>query len=430
MTTTTPGESTVPAPRRRPRGPSFGPVPLACVVVVEVGFAGAVALVATDRRLLPVAGGVLAAAVLLGLLRWRDRWLVRWLGLALRFRVRPRVRDAAPAADPDTDPRTRALRVLVGDVAVAHRPDHDGRGVGLVGRRGAWTAVLAPDTAAVPDGRALLAATCARAGPRDTFPLAAVAGELSDRGVVLDAVSALWHCRPGGAELPADAPATAAYREVLGPLPCLARRDAWLVVRLDPARCPEAVAERGGGTVGAHRALLGAVARLRRVLDDHGVPVRPLGPDEVLRAATDAAVLGAVAARPDGLRMVEQWGAVVVGAVGHTTYGVTGWPSGAGTLDALTGTGATATTLAITLEPGPGGTGDGTGGTGGTDGTDGTGDVGLRGAVRLTARTPDELDRCGRELRELATGLGVRLDPLDGQQAAGLAATLPLGTAP
>lgn len=440
---------------RHPRGPSVGPVPLACVVVVEVGFALAVVLVAVDRRLLPVAGGVLALAVLVGLLRWRDRWIVRWLGLALRYRLRSRVRSTlprtvgprtagVPSPDPapigttgavapanaehgghGTDPRLRALRTLVGDLALTSRPDHDGRDVGLVGHAGAWSAVLAPDLDARADGRALLAATTAastlggRTDPTSTgsFPLGALAGTLSDRGVVLDALSAMWHCRPGGSDLDADAPALAAYREVLGPLPCLARREAWLVVRLDPTRCPDAVAERGGGTEGAHRALLGAVARIRRVLDDHDVPVRPLGPDEVLRAAVDAAVLGPLAGRPEALRLTEQWGAAVVGAVGHTTYGVTSWHTASvpTSLDALTGTGATATTVALTLEPGR---------------DDPASEVGLRGTVRLAARSPDELATTGRSLREIADGLGLRLDPLDGQQAAGLATTLPLGTAP
>ena len=62
---------------------------------------------------------------------------------------------------------------------------------------------------------------------------------------------------------------------MLGPLPCLARRDAWLVARLDPTRCPAAVAERGGGTVGAHRALLGALAQrgVTRVLAEGGAGI-------------------------------------------------------------------------------------------------------------------------------------------------------------
>ncbi len=424
---------------RRPSGPSLGPVPLAGVVVVEVGLAGAVALVALDRGLLPAAGIVLSLALLVGLLRIRGRWLVAWIGLAVRFRVRARVRDAEPAAlesgdapaTPGTagDPRLRLLRLLTGDLTVARTRDHDGRDVGLVAHGGAWSAVLALDPAA-PEGAGGLLADDAEV----SFPLGALAGCLSDRGVVLDALAAVWHCRPGGTDLDDESPAVAAYREILGPLPPVARREAWLVVRLDPARCPDAVAERGGGVVGAQRAVVGALARIGRVLGDHGLAVRPLTAEELLAAATtaaDAADPGATAGSlPD--RLEEHWGAVVVGEVGHAAFAVTSWPTTAvpETLTALTGTSARSVTLALTLEPDPAAGPDagerGAGPRGGTTG----GPVGLRGTVRLTAATPSTLTDAGLELVHRARGLGVGLDPLDGQHAAGLAATLPLGVVP
>ena len=398
--------------QRRPSGPSLGPVPLAGVVVVEAGLAVAVALVALDRGLAPLAGVVLSAALLVGLLRVRGRWLVAWIGLAMRYRLRVREREAEPAGT-DADPRLRTLRLLTGDLAVARTRDHDGREVGLLGHGGGWSAVLALDPAGAPgpDGGAGLVASDASAGTV-SFPLTALAGTLADRGVVLDAVSAVWHTRP----VADDTPAAAAYREVLGPLPPVSRREAWLVVRLDPQRCPDAVAERGGGVVGAHRAVVGALARIGRVLADHGVPVRPLGVDEVLGAATEAAD----ADGGPGERLKEHWRAVVVGEIGHAAFGVTRWPTDTAPerLTDLTATAARTCTLAVTLEP------DARSGAGG-DAT-----VGLRGTVRLTADTPGELETSGRELVARGHALGVALDPLDGQHAAGLAATLPLGTAP
>jgi type VII secretion protein EccE len=396
------------SPRRRTAGPSLGPVPLAGVVVLEAGLAVAVALVALDRGLAPLAGVVLSAALLVGLLRVRGRWLVQWLGLALRYRLRVREREAEPLAA-DADARVRTLRLLTGDLAVARARDHDGREVGLLGHAGGWSAVLALDPAGA-DGGAGLVAGDAQAGAA-SFPLAALAGTLADRGVVLDAVSAVWHCRP----VTDDTPAAAAYREVLGPLPPVSRREAWLVVRLDPARCPDAVAERGGGVVGAHRAVVGALARISRVLADHDAAVRPLGADEVL----DAAVEAADADGDPGDRLKEHWRAVVVGEVGHAAFGVTRWPADTAPerltdLTDLTATVARTCTLALTLEP------------------DATADatVGLRGTVRLTADTPDALAVAGRELVARGHALGVSLDPLDGQHAAALAATLPSGTAP
>ena len=49
-----PGSRPILYAHRRPAGPSFGPLPLACVVVVEVGLALAVVLVVLDRALLPL----------------------------------------------------------------------------------------------------------------------------------------------------------------------------------------------------------------------------------------------------------------------------------------------------------------------------------------------------------------------------------------
>lgn len=405
---------------RRPSGPSLGPVPLAGVVVVEVGLAVAVGLLAVDRGLLPVAGIVLSLALLVGLLRVRGRPVTAWIGLAVRFRLRTRVRAAEPTGS-DADARVRLLRLLTGDLTVARTRDHDGREVGLVAHGGAWSAVLALDPAD-PDGAGGLLADDGEL----SFPLGALAGCLADRGVVLDALSAVWHCRPGGAELDEGAPAVAAYREILGPLPPVARREAWLVVRLDPARCPDAVAERGGGVLGAQRAVVGALARIGRVLADHGLAVRPLTADEVLDAATTAADVDAPAvagALPD--RLEEHWGAVVVDEVGHAGFAVTSWPRGTvpGTLTALTGTTARSATLALTLEPDPAADTSARGWA--TDAP-----VGLRGTVRLTAATPGALTDAGLELVDRAGALGVRLDPLDGQHAAGLAATLPLGVTP
>jgi len=396
----------VPAGRRRAPGPSLGPVPLAGVVVVEAGLAGAVALVALDRGLAPLAGVVLSAALLVGLLRVRRRWLVQWIGLALRFRLRVREREAEPVGAAHADARLRTLRLLTGDLAVARTRDHDGREVGLLGHGGAWSGVLALDPAGAEGGAGLVAGDAA--ADAASFPLAALAGSLADRGVGLDAISAVWHCRP----VADGTPAAAAYREVLGPLPPVSRREAWLVVRLDPQRCPDAVAERGGGVVGAHRAVVGALARIGRVLADHGMPVRPLGADEVL----DAAVEAADADTAGGERLKEHWRAVVVGEVGHAAFAVTRWPAAVPErLTDLTATAARTCTLALTLEPGT---------------RAGEATVGLRGTVRLTADTPDELERSGRDLVARGHALGMALDPLDGQHAAGLAATLPLGTAP
>jgi hypothetical protein len=53
--------------------------------------------------------------------------------------------------------------------------------------------------------------------------------------------------------------------------------------------------------------------------------------------------------------------------------------------------------------------------------------VGLRGLVRVSARTPRELEHADERLTAISDRLGITLTPLRGLQVAGLAATLPLG---
>ncbi|MGH3825848.1 MAG: type VII secretion protein EccE, partial [Pseudonocardiaceae bacterium] len=101
--------------------------------------------------------------------------------------------------------------------------------------------------------------------------------------------------------------------------------------------------------------------------------------------------------------------AVTAAGVGHASYAISGW-GGAGNLTALTGVRALSTTVALTLSPGDDGA-----------------EVGLRGLARVSARDPGELAAAEQRLRAVGQRLGVALRPLHGLQAAGLAATLPLG---
>ncbi len=67
--------------RRRTIGASLGALPVANVVVIEVGLAAALILLAIDRvKLLYIAVGVLALALLIAFLRWSGRWFTQWVG--------------------------------------------------------------------------------------------------------------------------------------------------------------------------------------------------------------------------------------------------------------------------------------------------------------------------------------------------------------
>jgi type VII secretion protein EccE len=286
---------------------------------------------------------------------------------------------------------------------VAHGTDHERRPLGLAWHEGTWTAVLLVDPAP---------ALVTQVGGSPNLPLGALAPCLEDRGVVLDTIQVIWHCYPGSAALPANSPALASYMEVLGPLPAAARRTTWVAVRLDPRRCPAAVRERGGGVLGAHRALIGALSRVRNALESRGVPTRPLDPDELLKAGISAAELTAVAGSTQRVGLRERWTGVTAAGVGHASYAITGWSRGkaATSLNALTGVRALSSTVAVSISPG-------------TE----EHHVGMRGLVRVSARTPGELEYADQRLNTISDRLGITLTPLRGLQVAGLAATLPFG---
>ncbi|WP_313901958.1 type VII secretion protein EccE [Mycobacterium tilburgii] len=56
-----------------------------------------------------------------------------------------------------------------------------------------------------------------------------------------------------------------------GPLPAVARRLAWVAVRMDPALCPQAVRHRGGGWAGTVRTAATATRRSANRLSDAGL---------------------------------------------------------------------------------------------------------------------------------------------------------------
>lgn len=392
-------------------------MPVTNLVVLEVGLAIGLILLAINTSLKYVGIGVLGVALVIAVLRWRGKWFTQWVGLTTRytFRAHDRVANPVPpssleaiAAEEDTvtgpdDARVNLLRLAVPDLVVAHGVDHERQQVGIAWNDGTWTAVLLVEPAP---------ALITEAGGAPSLPLSALAPCLEDRGVVLDSIQIIWHCYPGSAALPSDSPALSSYMEVLGPLPAAARRTTWVAIRLDPRHCPAAVRERGGGVVGAHRALIGALSRVRNALESQGVPTRPLDPDELLRAGISAAELTAVAGSSSRVSMQERWTGMTAAGIGHASYAITNWPKGriTNSLNALTSVRALSTTVAMSISP-----------------ASDDGQVGLRGVVRLSARSPRELDAADQRLQTISERLGVTLTPLRGLQIAAFAATLPIG---
>ncbi len=397
--------------RLRSSGSRLGPLPVINLVILEIGLGLGLALITLDTGLWAAALILSLIAVPLALGRWHGQWLVQWVHLATRYLARSHGRSVTSPADtsssqPD-DPRVPLLRLLLPDLTIVHSADRQREPLGLARHQGVWTAVLEVDAGA---------SMITPVGSATGLPLGALASCLEDRGVELDAIQVIWHCYPGSAALPSSSPALRSYLEVLGPLPAAARRTTWIAVRLDPRRCPAAVAERGGGVMGAHRALVGALSRVRATLDARGVPTRPLDADQLLRAGVSAAELSAVAGTSQPVALSEGWTAVTAAGVGHASYAITGWgvAGAVHNLNALTGVRALSTTVALSISPG-----ESTGA--------GVGEVGLRGLIRLSARNPAELESADGHLRAVSQRLGLALRPLGGLQVAGLAATLPLG---
>ncbi|WP_197320772.1 type VII secretion protein EccE [Saccharomonospora sp. NB11] len=393
-------------------------MPVANLVLLEIGLAIGLILIAINQSLVYVAMGVAGVLLILAFLRWGGQWFTQWAGLTAQYTFRSHERVAVPpeptsvealaAEDEDKvigpdDARVNLLRLAVPDLVVAQGRDHEHQEVGFAYHDGTWTAVLLVEPTP---------ALITQAGGAPSLPLSSLAPCLEDRGVVLDSIQITWHCYPGSAALPADSPALASYMEVLGPLPAAARRTTWVSVRLDPKRCPTAVRERGGGVVGAHRALIGALSRVRNALESHGVPTRPLSPDELLRAGISAAELTGVAGSNTKVRLQERWTSVTAAGIGHASYAITGWPKGKITtnLNALTSVRALSSTVTMSISP-----------------SDEENRIGLRGVVRVSARNPRELDASDQRLNALSERVGVTLTPLRGRQAAGFAATLPMG---
>lgn len=164
--------------------------------------------------------------------------------------------------------------------------------------------------------------------------------------------------------------------------------------------------------MGAHRALIGALSRVRNALESQGVPTRPLDPDELLRSSISAAELTAVAGSQGKVGLQERWTGVTAAGIGHASYAITSWPKGkiSGSLNALTSVRALSATVAMSISP-----------------SADEGKIGLRGIVRLSARNPRELDAADQRLQGISDRLGVTLTPLRGLQISGFSATLPIG---
>jgi type VII secretion protein EccE len=85
--------------------------------------------------------------------------------------------------------------------------------------------------------------------------------------ITLDSIDILSH----GARSHGHTDIAAVYDSVLGPLPAIAHRSVWIVLRFDPAQCAQAVRRRGGGREGVLRTATTATQRVANRLIEAGL---------------------------------------------------------------------------------------------------------------------------------------------------------------
>ncbi len=409
-------------------GPGWAVWPLVCVQAAVALLLGG--WVADSWALMAAATVPAAALTLIAVGRRRGRPLPAWAGAAwaLRRRRKRAMGPLPPGVDPllslaaECEPGLRSYafqRTRPGSAAAAS---------------GAWSA----DVGMAGDGSRLTAVLRVEA-PRSPLqpgregsplPLTLLSDALETDGVLLDSVQCVQHTQPAPSpQLPQQAIAGRNYAQLLGNggqegqemAPGL--RLTWVALRLDPERCQEAVAERGGGLKGAQRALTRAADQLASRLTGAGFRATVLSEAELLSAVAACAssnpATTTLIGQGDGprprrtaessrvWRCDDRW---------HTTFEVSRWPAlGAGAaplsglVALLTAGPAFATTFALTLR------------------RHAPGSVSVAGHVRVTGRGEDHLRAAGEALLHSARGVRVGLTRMDHEQLRGVRATLPLG---
>ncbi|MER5494958.1 type VII secretion protein EccE [Streptomyces sp. NPDC002490] len=388
------------------------------LALIEVAVAAGVAGWVLGPVALALVSPVVSVSLALALVRRRGRPLPEWLATVWEFRTRRRRASSwsvpvgtepglAPAAE--CDPTLRTYRFAPGD-------DRDRRPVGMVGDGGFLTAVLQVES----DATALRAAR-----DRRPLPLGLVRDALVVDGIGLESAQVVVHTQPAPAlHLPKEAIAVTNYARLENGAASPAVRITWVALKLDAESCPEAVAARGGGLVGAQKCLARVAEHLSSRLTGAGFRVTVLTDEELTAAVATSMganpMVTAQAGRAEaaGQRRTEEssrsWRC---DNSHHTSYWVRRWPhlggergSLADLVARLTAVPALATTFSLTLD------GDGR-------------HVGVRGHVRVTGRTSSELVAARRGLEQAAREARVGLARLDREQVPGMLATLPLGGA-
>ncbi|MEU8526640.1 type VII secretion protein EccE [Streptomyces sp. NPDC048629] len=325
--------------------------------------------------------------------RMQRRWMYDWLLTRFRFRSRGRGRVGHDTSS------LAPLRTALPELVVSRAGGRSRVRLGVVHDGRAWISLVAVERGDdVIDGGATDA-------PLPTERLSELL-RLDD--IVFDSVQVLVQSvsAPAGRDAAAEM-CPASYQELNKDRTVLSQ-SAWIVLRLDAARCPEAIAARGGDDAGIRRVLRRGVLRAVGILEDAGWQARVL--DEVEAAESLASAAGVGAGGGEATRPVrEAWTAWHGPDSDHVSYLVRDWkPSGSGFAEVQNLLGlfpARSTTISLTYTGRPQGA----------------------AAVSPLIRTTGAPAEANDALVRVAAERGIRLVRLDGEQSVGLLATLPLG---
>lgn len=413
----TPGTATL---RLRSKPGSLGPVRLQQLVLIEV--AAGVLLVAWLKGgpvAMAPAGVVAALLVLLALMRRRSHPMTEWYELKRALKRRQKEAKEAAAAPAGTDP---SLAPAVECEPALHTTTYltrEDRAVGMIGDGTFYTALIAVEGKDTP-------LRPGRPGRTERpLPLDVLHDALTTDDIRLESVQVVQHTQPAPApHLPEHSVVARSYGSLQEAAGTPSLRLTWVALKLTPELTREAVEARGGGQVGAQRALVRAADQLASRIEGAGFSATVLNEAEVVQAIATSSCLNprvssaASAGRGQsaqrrteesvrGWRCDDRW---------HSTFWIKSWPqvgpdavSSAHLASILTAQRVFTSVFSLTL-----GRGDGR-------------SAAISGHLRIVTRGENDLTKARRELSRAASRAKTGLVPLDREQVPGVLATLPLG---
>ncbi len=168
--------------------------------------------------------------------------------------------------------------------------------------------------------------------------LGVIAKALSQFDIELESVDVVahgWRSR-GAAHL------TGPYVRLTSNLPTLPQQDVWVVLRLNPLLCPDAIASRGGGSAGVLKTAMAATRRVANHLAHEGY--RP----SILTAHGISAMSAGLIDNADADDAAEGWSSITYGQYSTTAYTLD-HPVDAATSTAIWTVPSASTTCAIRL---------------------------------------------------------------------------------